>query len=316
MKSETYYLDAARINLLNTSRTAKDGTIDISAAGESYTLCKESLHKLTATELELLRKNNNKANNLCFNNLRHLSKTDIQKLTIANFEHAIIKAFGTAICINNTNFKISQYFDMMKFIEDISKIVGKGIVEDEHWFRTHDSAKFPYTDSNILKERFEDFCKELLNEIENMPSEASAKYSWAMRTAAWVEYRINLTDHFMTDSCGKVASVMSTFVCVLADCNLPIFIDKTEYLAHAPSKPAVSKDIEERNREQYINWEKYYISKFQTDKTSSNILETTIKPIIFSPLFKAIAIGAAAGITYTICCLYQPVINTRITYKV
>ena len=164
--------------------------------------------------------------------------------------------------------KTLQGSEMESFIEHISKKIGAKIVKEEDWFRKHDSKKYPYTKSSSLKEEFSYFCDAFVQKLTHIPDEKKAKKQWAMETAAWVEYRINLTDHFMTDSCGKVASVMSTFVCILSDCSLPIFSDKTEYLAQAPKRRRTLKSDDSLDKK-YKKWEMYYLKKFPNNKTET-----------------------------------------------
>ncbi len=270
-----YYKTAALLNLLNTSRTAECGEIDVSAAGGELKISKESIGDFNPGKILELKSSNEKARNLDLNNLKNLLPDEIKEITIQNFKAAINIVFQKSKEILKTKNSLEK-FDLVEFITNISKIIGKGIVDEEKWFREHDSRKFPYTNIDNLHDVFVAFCQEFLSKIRNMPEDPREKIQWAQKTSAWVEYRINLTDHFMTDSCGKVATVMSTFVCILANHPLPIFSDKKEYLSQAPTRPRDTSKSDENQDKQYKKWEDYYVTKFL--KKDSVNLKLEIEP--------------------------------------
>jgi len=264
-----YYLQAAKLNLLKTSRTAETGEIDIAAAGGSrgkLKISKDSIGHYSKEQIEQLEAENEKAKHLDLHSLKNLSPQNIKDRTIENFLESIRIVFEVAQSIKNDKSEVER-LHMPEFIELIAKILGEGIVKDKSWFRHHDSRQYPYTRAAELKEAFEDFGVEFLNKLKQRPLSEPEQSQWAQRTAAWVEYRINLTDHFMTDSCGKVAAVMSTFVCILANHPLPVFLHKDEYLACAPKRPRIKGSSDDGER-QYIAWEQHYKAKFLNDLES------------------------------------------------
>src|ERR1700678_3051781 len=54
-RSLEYYMQAAVLNLMSTSRTASEGAINISSSGEEFDLCKENLHRCPPAKLEELK---------------------------------------------------------------------------------------------------------------------------------------------------------------------------------------------------------------------------------------------------------------------
>jgi len=85
----------------------------------------------------------------------------------------------------------------------------------------------------------------------------------AKKIVAWVEYQVNLIDHFYTDSCSRLASVLSAIVCYIGECEVPVFLDREDYYQHAPTRPISSSlyiagDVDH----QLKSWTKYYCSHF------------------------------------------------------
>lgn len=273
MKSKEYYQLAARLILLNTSRTAKKGEIDITASSENTnipkTISQKTIGGFNSEQIRDLQKSNEKARYLDLNNLKDLTQKEIKDLTIKNFNKAIEYVFDQAQRIIHQGLSVTNII-WYEFIKHIAITVGEGIVQRDAWFRRHDSKKYPYAKLGNLRSIFDQFCEELTKRLQNMPSAEPNKSEWVKETTAWIEYRINLTDHFMTDSCGKVATVMVTFVCILADHSLPIFADKADYLLHAPRRPRDSSQDAQMDK-QFERWKNYYASKFETINDETKI---------------------------------------------
>ena len=83
--------------------------------------------------------------------------------------------------------------------------------------------------------------------------------------AGWVEYRIDLTDHFFTDDCGRVAKAISSWVLMRANRELPRYRSREELYQHAPTQIRGSNP--EANRKEYELWMDYYKSLFGTKKS-------------------------------------------------
>lgn len=82
-----------------------------------------------------------------------------------------------------------------------------------------------------------------------------------VRLAAWVEYRIDLTDHFFADGCGKISKAVSAWVLMRAGQQLPTYPEhRSEIFAHAPAVPRESNPVVDEA--QLAVWERYYRSLF------------------------------------------------------
>lgn len=288
-----YYKVAAQLILLNTSRTAKTGEIDISVTSTDKDnplskivfkdpyyhilaiekVSKKTIGQLKPTEIEYLKEHNEKARFLDLQNLAKLEPEDIRDLTINNFNACMDYLVDCVKKIKkNPDFLKTFYINI--FIQNTAVRVGQGMVDKEHWFRKHDSRKFPYTkvNQNNLSLKFKEFCVQFDSVLQELfalyqtkqkpassvitehtttfssataSSEKESDFSIIVRTfSAWIEYRINLVDHFMTDSCGKVATLVSTFVCMLFDQPIALFSDKNEYLIAAPKRPEQNSDVD------------------------------------------------------------------------
>jgi hypothetical protein len=131
--------------------------------------------------------------------------------------------------------------------------------------RKHDSPAFPYTKASELTKAFDSFCEGLAERISQLPQDPKASIEWAKQTAAWIEYRINLADHFYEDGCAKVAAVLVAFVCALADSPMPVFLDRADYF----------KDAANTNKE----WAYYYSYRFPEETKA--IVSKSLKPIAY-----------------------------------
>src|ERR1700761_7346282 len=86
--------------------------------------------------------------------------------------------------------------DLRSFVEHIASEINAGVTKQ--LIRTADSAKHPYTKVAELPAAMDSFYRELYTRLTT-PGENP------INLAAWVEYRINLTDHFFADGCGKIS---------------------------------------------------------------------------------------------------------------
>ena len=63
-----------------------------------------------------------------------------------------------------------------------------------------------------------------------------------VETAAWIEYRVNLTDHFFADGCGKISSALAAYVGMRTGVELPTFSERSEIFQHAPKELRTTPD--------------------------------------------------------------------------
>jgi hypothetical protein len=121
-------------------------------------------------------------------------------------------------------FKIfSSPLQLRGFVEKLAKIVTKGAVKKGFLIRQHDSDRYPYTLVKDLEPAMRQFYTKLLKRMANKESPRVL--------APWVEYRVNFTDHFFSDGCGKVSQLLATFLCMRSGHPPPLYRNRDEFYA-------------------------------------------------------------------------------------
>jgi hypothetical protein len=135
--------------------------------------------------------------------------------------------------------------DVRVFIETIATEINRGIVKEGILYRTANSTKFPYTAIAKLPDAMNQFCEEFHRRLSDGDQDPVA-------LAAWVEYKIDLTDHFFEDGCGKVAKVLSAWVLARASAPLPAYRGREEYYGFVKDQDMLNEKA----------WEAYYRTFF------------------------------------------------------
>ena len=160
-----------------------------------------------------------------------------------NFEKVIKDVHAS----RNNEFKSPR--QVSDFVDQVNKDVNKGIVKEGVLDRTDDSTKFPYTaaaDLPLAKKQFSEEFAKRLNDPNADPVE----------TAAWVEWRANLTDHFWADGVGKTAKALAALPLMKAGLPLPQYRDNKEFFAHSQRKAYDPKN----GGDSYLDasWDKFH----------------------------------------------------------
>lgn len=143
---------------------------------------------------------------------------------------------------------------LKRFIEQTARDVNRGILKMEApLYRNSDSTKYPYTRIEDLPQAFSSFVKEFYMRLRNPNQDP-------VDLAAWVEYKVDLTDHFFQDGCGRVSKVLSAWILVRFYGHrtpVPKYRGREEYYGKSP------KRREQKYREEYFSqWRGYYRSLF------------------------------------------------------
>ena len=148
---------------------------------------------------------------------------------------------------------------MREFVEGVARKINNGITKEGVLFRQHDSTKYPYTLSGELALSMQEFYETLFRKMDD-PSSSPEEL------AAWIEYRMNLTDHFFADGCGKTSMAMANFTLMRSGHSLPTYPSRKELFEHAPKnrRLADSEDL------QFNDWLAYYKSFFETKKEEAS----------------------------------------------
>jgi len=149
--------------------------------------------------------------------------------------------------------------ELRDFVENVVRAINHGILKPGVLYREHDSDKYPnYTrvaDLPAAARQFFDELQHRMNTDRRDPVE----------TAAWIEYRMNLTDHFWADGVGKTSSALAAFVLMRRGHALPTYsADRKEQFAHAPKRPrSAGREVDDA---QFADWLSYYRTLFEDDE--------------------------------------------------
>ncbi|HPH64487.1 MAG TPA: zeta toxin family protein [Kofleriaceae bacterium] len=159
------------------------------------------------------------------------------------------------------NQPIENPVALRRFVESIAGEINTGIVKDGALLRSHDSEKYPYTRVVELESAMVDFYSEFYRRLKDPGQDP-------IKLAAWVEYRIDLTDHFFSDGCGKIAKAISGWTLMRNSHQLPAFsADRSAIFKHAPtSRRGQNADLD---ASQLQVWEKFYRGMFDNAATPS-----------------------------------------------
>jgi hypothetical protein len=120
--------------------------------------------------------------------------------------------------------------ELRAFIEQQAADINKGITKEGVLLRAgEDSPKYPYTKVKDLPKATDQFYGELfkrLNDPRQDPKEL----------AAWIEYRMDLTDHLFADGCGKTSKAISAWSLMRKGEPLPDYGSRDAYFDLARPK--------------------------------------------------------------------------------
>lgn len=113
-------------------------------------------------------------------------------------------------------------------VDRVNQALNHGITKAGTLLRTDDSPKYPYTKVANLPLARQQFAEEFHKRLTDPEADP-------IETAAWAEWRINMTDHAYADGCGKTGKAMAAMALMHAGLPLPSYTDnKTLYGFAAP----------------------------------------------------------------------------------
>lgn len=125
-------------------------------------------------------------------------------------------------CLYKNRFRVfSSPSELRYFVESLAEFITNGAVKPGHLIRQHDSDRYPYTLAKDLEAAMQQFYEELLARMARKESPRIL--------APWIEYRMNFTDHFFSDGCGKVSQLLAAFICMRAGHPLPLYKNREEF---------------------------------------------------------------------------------------
>ena len=174
-----------------------------------------------------------------------LTGQDAAEKALDNFSAAV------EFCYQNKDREFQDSNELRAFIEQLAQMINQGLLKAGILLREGaDSAKYPYTRVAELAQAMEQFYQELLERLQDTQADPQT-------TAAFVEYRIDLTDHFFADGCGKVAKAVSAWTLMRAKSPLPHYDSRQQYYAHAPrERSGQDQSVDKQQWEQWLNYYK------------------------------------------------------------
>ena len=185
------------------------------------------------------------------------TKADAMQLTDQDKAAELAKRnFANAIdfILDKIDMKFETVQDLRDFIECAAKLINKDIVKDGCLYRSGaDSETKTYTLIRNMEEDSNWFYEQLFNML-NMKN-----YN-PVRTAAFLEYYMNMRIHMWADGCGKTSMILAAYIMMRSRCMPVKYDSRREYYSHDSSK-RLDCNCEE-DKACYTEFEKYYWSLF------------------------------------------------------
>lgn len=153
---------------------------------------------------------------------------------------------------DNRHHEFTSLAEVRGFVEQISTRINRGITKPGELYRASDSEKYGYTPVAELNQAMDEFANELYERL-------STDYD-PIELSGWVEYRVDGTDHFFADGCGKTSRALAAWVLMRADADLPQFRGREELYSHTPV--SVRGRDTAQDRAEYDRWMTYYGTLF------------------------------------------------------
>jgi predicted kinase len=119
---------------------------------------------------------------------------------------------------------------MAELIDDLAMKANKGILKPDRLMREKDT-RFPnQTRAADLATAHAQFAEELVERL-------SDKKADPIETAAWIEWRANLMDHFWADGVGKTSKALAAWPLMRDHLPLPAYPPNKEFVAYAKDVP-------------------------------------------------------------------------------
>lgn len=139
-----------------------------------------------------------------------MPKDDLADTTRNN----VTQAFDFAY--ENKNLLLLSPQVLRDFIDQIAKIVNRGIVNDENLILRSgsNSHKYFYIDTRYVEKFYQSFVNQFFEKL-------SDPAITPVDLAAWVEWNIDFCGHIFVDGCGRIAKIVSTWLLMRSNSDLP-----------------------------------------------------------------------------------------------
>jgi len=177
-----------------------------------------------------------------------MDSAEIADTAVKNFEETVGQLYDLK------DSPVESPEDLKGLVEAVAKQINGGLLKEGQLIRSGaDSDKYPYTRLADLEPALEEFYDSFFDKLQDPDTDP-------IDLAAWVEYRIDLADHFFADGCGKTAKAVSAWVLMRADQPLPTYRGRDELYVHAPTTIRAQDPAKAAQEERA--WQAYYKTLF------------------------------------------------------
>ena len=171
-------------------------------------------------------------------------------LSRINFEGTIRWLYG------QREHEFTSAEELRTFIERVVLAINNGITKEGTIYRAGEDAqdKYGYTRITDIETAMQEFCTGLQAKLTD-------PFADPIETAGWVEYHIDVTDHFFADGCGKISKAMAAYTLMRQGLPLPAYRSREEHYGNAPQH--IRGDNPVRDIAEYDKWMTYYRSLFE-----------------------------------------------------
>lgn len=159
--------------------------------------------------------------------LEDLPPDRTESLAVANARAAL------EFCFANRDKSFRDSTELRGFIEQVVRTVNQGIIKNDLFLRAGADASFhSYTRVANLPSAYHEFSEEFFARLQTDDPDL----------AAWVEYRVDIKDHFFADGCGRVARILAAWAKMRVGLPLTSYRSREEFYG-AGNPPDLAKFI-------------------------------------------------------------------------
>ncbi|MGE5298792.1 MAG: hypothetical protein ACM3KF_02010 [Acidobacteriota bacterium] len=146
--------------------------------------------------------------------------------------------------------------ELRTFVERTVLAINNGITTEGTIYRAGQDAqnKYGYTRIADIEAAMQEFCTGLYAKLADPIGDP-------VETAGWIEYHIDVTDHFFADGCGKISKAIAAYALMRNTMPLPTYRSREEHYGNAPQH--IRGDNPVRDIAEYDKWMTYYRSLFE-----------------------------------------------------
>lgn len=139
------------------------------------------------------------------------------------------------LCFEARDRRFESKVELRQFVEEVVRKVNRGFVKEGVLLRQAETPQRPYALVAELPRRYERFLDELFRHLQGQPVGDDA-----VDLAAWIDFHVDVKDHFFADGCGRVARVLVAWTRMRERRPLPRYPDRNAHYA-AVSPPELER---------------------------------------------------------------------------